>query len=127
MTQILLAIIISVLTILLVITGIQVIRILKEVRLMLTKINRMLEDATQVTHSVAQPIVNLSSLVESLRGGAKLRTWIKRLTDVAEPENGMKMELPEGEEKGLSYIEQLQEKGREAAQKFFHKNGKSLG
>ncbi len=58
-----------VLAILIVALGVQVWFILKEVRLSLTKINKMLEDFGKVTGSVGEGVSNLSGLVSGMKAG----------------------------------------------------------
>ena len=79
LTQVLLIIVITILTALLVVIGIQVVNILKEVRLSLQKMNQILDDMAKLTHSVSQPIVNLSGLAEGLKGGVKIVSLIRRV------------------------------------------------
>lgn len=58
------------------------------------------------------------------QSGKTLRELEKAVTEIEAKE------FSEGEsdgEKRLNYIEQLQEKGREVAQQFFKRNGRSLG
>lgn len=128
-TQIIWAAAIAALTVTSVVIGVQVVKILQELRVSLQKLNRILDDMAGVTHSVSQPLVNLSGLLENLRGGVKLVAAVKRLLG-KEEEVGPAPVEPEtslaepGDE--MSYIQELQEKGR-TQHRFFERNGKVLG
>lgn len=121
-TQILLFSVVTVLTVLLVAVGFQVFRILAEAKKALEKINRVLEDATFVSSSVAKPVAGISNFMESIKS-------IKDLIDLVS-ERSRRIE-PGYEENDLSggaeqeehpHIQTLQERGR----RFFHKDGKPL-
>ncbi len=64
--------VIIVLTILLLILGIQVFFILKEFRKTLAKANKVLDDTGLITESVSVPISNLSSVVTGIKAGTLL-------------------------------------------------------
>ncbi len=64
--------VIIVLTILLLILGIQVFFILKEFRKTLAKANKVLDDTGLITESVSVPISNLSSVVTGIKAGTAL-------------------------------------------------------
>ena len=64
--------VIIVLTILLLILGIQVFFILKELRKTIDKANKVLDDTGVITESVSKPISSFSSLAMGLKTGAKL-------------------------------------------------------
>ena len=64
--------VIIVLTILLLILGIQVFFILKEFRKTLAKANKVLDDTGLITESVSVPISNLSSVVAGIKAGTLL-------------------------------------------------------
>ena len=64
--------VIIVLTILLLILGIQVFFILKEFRKTLAKANKVLDDTGLITESVSVPISNLSSVVTGIKAGTVL-------------------------------------------------------
>lgn len=118
-TQIIWVVAIASLTVMSVVIGVQVVKILQELRVSLQKLNRILDDMAGVTHSVSQPLVNLSGLLENLRGGVKLVAAVKRLLGKEEVR-----EAPVDDE--MSYIQELQEKGR-TQHRFFERNGKVLG
>jgi len=71
LSQILLIIVITTLTILLSVIGIQIVYILREVRRSLEKINQLLDDAGMITESIVRPITGLGGMVDSLRSIGK--------------------------------------------------------
>lgn len=88
LNQILLFLVVTVLTTLLTLSGIQVIYILKEVREALKKTNKMLDDCQSITSSVAKPIVGLSGFVTGLKSGSDfVRLFFKNPRSVQEEEN----------------------------------------
>lgn len=64
--------VIIVLTLLLVILGIQVFFILKELRKTIDKTNKILDDTSAITESVSGPISSFSSIAMGLKAGAKI-------------------------------------------------------
>lgn len=64
--------VIIVLTILLLVLGIQVFFILRELRKTIDKANKVLDDTGVITESVSKPISSFSSLAMGLKTGAKL-------------------------------------------------------
>jgi len=75
-TQILLIIVVSVLTVILAIIGIQVVFILRESRHSIEKVNKMLDDAGKVSEAVTKPIVSLSSSLGGISGLTGLFSWL---------------------------------------------------
>ncbi len=71
LTQVLLVVVITTLTILLSFIGIQVVFILREVRRSLEKVNKMLDDAGMITESIAHPIAGIGGMLDGLKSGAK--------------------------------------------------------
>jgi len=71
-TQILLIGVVTVLTILLVVIGIQVFLILKEIQQSIKKTNKMLDDAGTVSGSIA----SFSGKISGLSGVAGLLSWL---------------------------------------------------
>lgn len=67
--QMLLLFVIIVLTILLVVLGIQVYFILKELRNTIRKANKVLDNANSITENIQEPLSALSSLVVGLKSG----------------------------------------------------------
>ncbi len=74
--QILLTVVVIVLTIILAAIGVQVYFILKEVRQSVRKMNKILDDAQEVSHSVAKPISSLSGSLMGISGMGGLITWL---------------------------------------------------
>jgi hypothetical protein len=64
--------VVIVLTILLVVLGIQVFFILRELRKTIDKANKVLDDTGTITESVSKPLSSLSSLAMGLKAGAKI-------------------------------------------------------
>ncbi|KKU43068.1 MAG: hypothetical protein UX61_C0032G0005 [Parcubacteria group bacterium GW2011_GWA2_46_7] len=69
------------LTILLVILGIQVFYILKEIRLSIQKANKMLDDAGAVTGTVSEGITSMSGFINGIKSGISLITSLKKKTE----------------------------------------------
>jgi hypothetical protein len=70
--QIVLFLVIIILTILLVVLGVQVFFILRELRKTVERANKILEDASQITDSVKKPVASLSTLAMGLKTGATI-------------------------------------------------------
>ncbi|MGA2911071.1 MAG: hypothetical protein ABSE17_00320 [Candidatus Levyibacteriota bacterium] len=65
-------IVIIILTVLLVILGVQVFFILRELRKTIGKVNKVLDDTSLITESVSKPIASLSTLTMGLKTGATI-------------------------------------------------------
>ncbi|OGH19028.1 MAG: hypothetical protein A3F31_00950 [Candidatus Levybacteria bacterium RIFCSPHIGHO2_12_FULL_38_12] len=79
--QIILLIVISVLTILLAILGVQVFLILRELRRTVKKANKILDDAGVISQTVSSPLSSLfsfSALSEGVKVGNLLARFFKR-------------------------------------------------
>ena len=70
------------LSILLLILGIQVFLILREVRKTLRKTNKVLDNAGIIAESIATPVSTLSSLVMSIKTGISFANWLKKTYDL---------------------------------------------
>ncbi len=117
--RILLFIVITLLTGLLVVVGVQAFFILREFKNALGKLNKILEDAHSISSSVARPIVGASNFIEgikSVKGLLDLMTDNRRGKATGGYEEGQ-IESPYE-----PHIQSLQEHGR----RFFHKEGKPL-
>lgn len=68
-TQVLLIIVVTVLTILISVIGVQVFFILSEIRKTVEKMNKMLDDAGMVTGSVSRSVMGMAGLVEGVKTG----------------------------------------------------------
>ena len=71
-TQILLTVVVTVLTILLSIIGVQIVFILSEVRKAFEKMNKMLDDAGLVTGGISRSVSGMSGMFEGLKAGLNL-------------------------------------------------------
>lgn len=69
---ILLIIVTSVLTVLLVIVGVQVIMILKEVRATLSHVNKSLETVDSIIAALSKPVSGLTDIAAGIRTGLKI-------------------------------------------------------
>jgi len=76
-TQLILLFVIVVLTILLLVLGVQVFFILKELRKTIFKMNKVLDDASSITESVSEPISSISSIVSGIKTGAFVANILK--------------------------------------------------
>lgn len=77
-TQILLIVVITILTIVLTIIGIQFFFILKEIRKSIQKMNRMLDDGTLVSGAVAKSVTGVSGLLSGVKAGLSFLNFFKR-------------------------------------------------
>lgn len=77
-TQTLLVAVITTLTILLTIIGIQVVQILKEVKKTLEKVNGMLDKSDHLLTSIAEPLEEMSDFFSGLKKGAGVLTLLSR-------------------------------------------------
>lgn len=73
--------IIIVLAILLVVLGIQVFYILRELRKTISKANKVLDDTGVITESVSKPVSSLSTLISGIKTGATIASIIKGKKD----------------------------------------------
>ncbi len=69
--------VIIILTILLLVLGIQVFFILRELRHTIAKTNKVLDEAGQITESVSAPLSSISALTMGLKTGASLAGLFK--------------------------------------------------
>lgn len=70
--QILLIAVVITLTTVLTIAGIEVIRILKELRISIKTFNKVLEDSHTISSSIAKPVEEVSSFVMGIKSGANV-------------------------------------------------------
>lgn len=68
----LLVFVITSLTVILVIIGIQVIKIFQELRISLQKTNSMLDDMKIISHSIAEPIESASDFIMGVKKGFRV-------------------------------------------------------
>lgn len=76
--QAVLLFVLFVLTILVLVLGVQVFFILRELRRTVVKANKVLDDAGVITESVSGPVASLSSLATGLKTGALIAGLLKR-------------------------------------------------
>ncbi|MGB9911438.1 MAG: hypothetical protein ACPLKP_02425 [Microgenomates group bacterium] len=87
--QTLLIIVVCVLTFLLLLVGIQVFFILKEVQQSVKKVNKILDDAGIISESFSKPIASLSNSLGSLSGLLGFLTlFLKKVKERKEEEDG---------------------------------------
>lgn len=89
-TQILLIIVVSVLTVVLAVIGIQIFLILKEGRRSVEKVNKMLDDAGTISSAITKPIASLSNSLSGLSGISGLLGWLVNRKKKTEDERGKK-------------------------------------
>ncbi len=77
--QILLFLVILVLTILLVVLGIQVSLILRDVRKTVSKANKVLDNTGEITKSISAPVSSLSSIIMGIRSGGAIAGIVKKV------------------------------------------------
>ncbi|MCL5432760.1 MAG: hypothetical protein M1524_01425 [Patescibacteria group bacterium] len=75
--QPILLLVIIVLAFLLLVLGIQVFFILRELRQTITKANKVLDDTGVITESVSKPISSFSSVVSGIKAGASFANFFK--------------------------------------------------
>ena len=86
--QIFFIFVVSILTILLVVVGIEVFKLIKEARKTLNKTNKVLDDAQVISTSIATPVEKLSGLIEGLQHGVGVVNFISRLIEKQQSNNG---------------------------------------
>ncbi|MCH7951690.1 hypothetical protein IH980_03070 [Patescibacteria group bacterium] len=96
LSQVLLVIVITTLTILLSFIGVQIVHILREVRRTIEKVNKMLDDAGMITESIAHPISGLGGMIDGLKTGVKAIETIGNF--LTRKKKGKKQEPSEAEE-----------------------------
>ncbi len=72
LNQILLFLVVSILTTLLTLAGIQVIYILREVRETMKKTNKMMDDFQLISSSIAKPIAGVSGFITGIKSGTDI-------------------------------------------------------
>ena len=91
--QAVLLFVIIILTLLLLILGIQVFFILRELKQTVSKANKVLDDTGMITESVSGPISSISSLASGVKTGAAIASLFKGnkkklITRIVEEEGG---------------------------------------
>lgn len=77
-TQLVIIIISFILTFLVVLLSIQVWHILKEIRLSLQKMNKMLDDMSKVTGTVGESFAGMSGLINGLKAGLSVFSSLRK-------------------------------------------------
>ncbi len=130
--QILVAFVIVLLTIILFIIGLQVFKILKELRITFKKVNKILDDAGRITESIAEPIEEASDFLMGLKKGVEffetISSFFKRRKSQQNAENPDQAEQASGE-KNVGEVEVITSNKDKKSKKrrFFTRKGKSLG
>ncbi len=121
--------VVIVLTALLVVIGIQVVNILREIKKSLEKVNKMLDDARVISGSVAETVAGLSSFLDGVKGGFK----VLELAFDFFKQRGRKEELKSGKKKEESETDQSRPeddqplaRGKKKPSRFFHRRGEKL-
>jgi len=141
LTQVILVVVITTLTILLTFIGIQVVYILKDFRETLKRLNKVIDHAETISAAVVRPITGISSLVEGVQSSVKIA---ELLGFVKKQAKHIASELPEKAsqiKEGMAEIKDNFTKrvapsdetegppvSKESVQpKFFHRSGTPLG
>ena len=69
------------LTVILVVLGIQVFLILRDLRQTISKANKVLDNTNDITQSVSRPISSLSGVLMGLKNGAKFANFLKKIEE----------------------------------------------
>lgn len=79
-TQLLLLIVILILTVFLIVIGIQVFFILRELKVTLTKLNKVLSDAGEISEKVKHPATIIEAIGKGLKLSLNLINSVKKRT-----------------------------------------------
>src|SRR5437879_1649985 len=79
--QILLITVVGVLTLLLLLLGIQVFFILREVKTTLSKANKVLDDAGVISGSISRPVESLSTVMSGVKVGSIIASFLSKSFD----------------------------------------------
>lgn len=93
-----LIVVITILTTLLVVTGIQVILILRHVNKSLGKVNKTLDVVDNIVNKIADPLANIGSLTKGVKAGLEVAdhivSWVKEKHGSAEVVDGEEADEP---------------------------------
>lgn len=78
MTQILLLTVVALLSLLLVVLGVQVFLILKELKNTLSKANKVLDDAGVISGSISRPVESLSTVLSGVKIGSLIASFLMK-------------------------------------------------
>lgn len=70
---------VSILTVIAVVVGIELILVLREMRSSLTRVNRTLDTADETLEKLSQPAVGLFAIIEGFRQSGKIVELVQRL------------------------------------------------
>jgi hypothetical protein len=76
--QLLIFLVIIVLSILLLVVGVQLFIVLRDFRSTLGKANRILDNAEEITHSISAPVSSISSIITSIKAGSIIAKILKK-------------------------------------------------
>ncbi len=79
--QILFAVVITTLTILLVVIGIEIYRILQDAKKTLVRVNDVLDNVETITESIAGPVEKMSGLVEGFHQGMGVVNLVTKIIE----------------------------------------------
>ena len=138
LTQVILVVVITTLTILLTFIGIQVVYILKDLRETLQKVNKIVAQAEALTTAIAKPITGISSLIEGIQSSlkiAELLGYVKKnaknaIGELPEKINEMKTEINDAIHHPEEDVEQPKSPVAHTGsvvKRFFHRSGTPLG
>lgn len=144
LTQVILVVVITTLTILLTFIGIQVVYILKDFRETIKRLNKVIDHAEAISAAVVRPITGISSLVEGIQSSVKIAELLgfvkKQAKHIANelPEKAHEIkqniiQAKDGLEERLDDLKGETETDRPPAApkiqvpKFFHRSGTPLG
>ncbi|HEX7041998.1 MAG TPA: hypothetical protein VF189_02000 [Patescibacteria group bacterium] len=85
--QILLITVVSVLTLLLVLLGVQVFFILREVKNTLSKANKVLDDANVISSSISRPVESFSTVLSSVKLGSVIASFLAKVVEKTHDKN----------------------------------------
>src|SRR3989339_1806451 len=134
LTQVILVVVITTLTILLTFIGIQVVYILKDLRETLQKVNKIVGQAESLTTAISKPITGISSLVEGIQSSmkiAELLGYVKKnaknaMEELPEKINEIKSDINDAIHKPEENAEQPKSSpahSTSAVKRFFHRSG----
>lgn len=82
LNQVLIFLVVTILTVLIVLISVQVYNLLKELRRSVEKINKILDDSSTVTGTVARQVNSISDLLDKASGALSVFNFIKRRKNV---------------------------------------------
>ncbi|HAI22626.1 TPA: hypothetical protein DCP77_02935 [Candidatus Collierbacteria bacterium] len=97
LSQIISLISISVLTVVAVIVGIELILVLKELKSSLTRVNRTLDTADETLQKLSQPAVGLFAIIEGFRQSGKIVEMVQHLLGKDKPSAPVNLEEDESQ------------------------------